>query len=164
MGFVAISAVHVIDGKVFYCHHKMKPVHVALAISQTLLFCGSGGTNRGSSYLISSFCLGSSKLLGVSSCLWARLQVNLHRSLDVLGCSQPTDFRLGQCCWRQHVYQGLQELPMYPGTLPGHELQTHLPQTLGTLQIARLVGIVVFMNICLRLSCCESCEGYSFIN
>lgn len=140
LGFVVILAMHVIDGKTFYCHHKMKPVHVALAISQMLLLCGSGDTNRGSSYFIFSFSLGSSKLLGVSSCLWASLQVNLHWSLDVLGRSQPNNFWLGQCYWLQRVCQGPQELPMYPGTLPGHEQQTHPPQTLGTLQIARLVA------------------------
>lgn len=63
-GFVFILAMHVINGKIFCCHHKMKPVHVALAISH-ILFCGFGDSNQGSSYFISSFSLGSSRLLGV---------------------------------------------------------------------------------------------------
>lgn len=63
-GFVFILAMHVINGKILCCHHKMKTVHMALAISHNL-FCGSGDNTQGSSYFISSFSLGSSRLLGV---------------------------------------------------------------------------------------------------
>lgn len=65
LGFLFILAMHVINGKVFCCLHKMKPVHMALAIRQILLFCGSGDNNQGSSCFVSSFSLGPSRLLGV---------------------------------------------------------------------------------------------------
>lgn len=56
LGLVSLLAMHVINGKIFHCHHKMKPV---------LLFCGYEDTNQGSSYFVSNFSLGSSKPLGV---------------------------------------------------------------------------------------------------
>lgn len=56
LGFVSLLAMHVINGNIFHCHHKMKPV---------LLFCEYGDTNQGSSYFVSNFSLGSSKPLGV---------------------------------------------------------------------------------------------------
>lgn len=162
LGFVSILAMHVINGKIFHRHHKVKPV---------IVFCGYGDINQGSSYFISNFNLGSSEPPGVdedkdkqeyvlftwyvSSCLGDSPLVNPHQSLAVPGCSQSIDFWLGQCYWLQLVLQRPQELPMDPGTFPVHELQTYLPQTLGNLLVVRLVGSLAFVNVCLLLSCCE---------
>lgn len=162
LGFVSILAMHVINGKIFHCHLKMKPV---------IVFCGYGDINQGSSYFISNFNLGSSKPLGVdedkgkqeyvlftscvSSCLGDSLLVNFHQSLAVPGYSQSIDFWPGQCYRLQLVFQRPQELPTDLGTFPAHELQMYLPQTLGNLLVVRLVGSLVFVNVCLLLSCCE---------
>lgn len=62
LGFVFFIAMHVISGTFFCCHHKVKPVHMTLAISQTYC-CGSRDTSQRSAYFISSFSLGSSRLL-----------------------------------------------------------------------------------------------------
>lgn len=162
LGFVSILAMHVINGKIFLCHHKMKPV---------LLFSGYGDISQGSSYFVSDFCLGSSKPLDVdeakgkqehvlftpyiSSCFIDSPLVNPHHSLAMPASIHSIDFWLGQCYWLQLVYQRPQELPMDPGTFRMHELQTYHPQTLESLLVVRLVGSLAFVNLSLLLSCCD---------